>query len=87
MHILKANDPIYSDLNGSFIAGRYHSWVVDRSSCPEALEITATDDQGEIMSFKHREFPVWGVQYHPESIMTKDGKKILANFFEYCISK
>ena len=85
MQILDSNDPIYREMDNPFIAGRYHSWVVDRPTCPEVLKITSQDEAGEIMSFKHRDYNVWGVQYHPESIMTTDGKKILANFFHYCM--
>ena len=63
---------------------RYHSLVVERESLPESLEIVATaeDDPTEIHAFRHREHPVYGVQFHPESVMTPDGKKLLANFLE-----
>jgi anthranilate/para-aminobenzoate synthase component II len=63
-----------------FEAGRYHSLVVERSSFPACLEIIAESDDGEIMALRHREFPVVGVQFHPESVLTRDGKKILARF-------
>jgi len=63
-----------------FEAGRYHSLVVERSSFPRCLEIIAENDDGEIMALRHREFPVFGVQFHPESVLTSDGKKILAQF-------
>jgi anthranilate synthase/aminodeoxychorismate synthase-like glutamine amidotransferase len=72
--------PLFSDLSNPFEAGRYHSLVVDRSSFPACLEITAESDDGEIMALRHREFPVHGVQFHPESVLTRDGKKILARF-------
>jgi len=71
---------LFSDLPTPFKAGRYHSLVVERSSFPRFLEITAESDDGEIMALRHREFPVQGVQFHPESILTQDGKKILASF-------
>ena len=61
-------------------AGRYHSLVVERSSLPTNLEIIAESDDGEIMALRHREFPVYGVQFHPESVLTRDGKKILMRF-------
>jgi anthranilate/para-aminobenzoate synthase component II len=63
---------------------RYHSLIVDRKTMPEALDIiaVATDDQNEVHGVKHREFPVHGVQFHPESIMTPDGKRLLQNFLE-----
>jgi len=71
---------LFSDLATSFQAGRYHSLVVKRTSLPACLEITAESDDGEIMALCHREFPVYGVQFHPESVLTHDGKKILARF-------
>jgi len=71
---------LFSDLATSFEAGRYHSLVVKRASVPACLEITAESDDGEIMGLSHREFPVYGVQFHPESVLTHDGKKILARF-------
>jgi anthranilate synthase/aminodeoxychorismate synthase-like glutamine amidotransferase len=71
---------LFSDLANPFEAGRYHSLVVERCSFPECLEITAESDDGEIMALRHREFPVHGVQFHPESVLTHDGKKILARF-------
>ena len=71
---------IFSDLSNPFEAGRYHSLVVERTSFPECLEITAESEDGEIMALRHREFPVHGVQFHPESVLTPDGRKILASF-------
>jgi anthranilate synthase/aminodeoxychorismate synthase-like glutamine amidotransferase len=71
---------LFSNLSNPFEAGRYHSLVVDRTSLPECLEITAESDDGEIMALRHREFPVQGVQFHPESVLTSDGRKILASF-------
>jgi len=72
--------PLFSDLPTPFEAGRYHSLIVEPDSLPRCLEITAETDEGEIMALRHREFPVYGVQFHPESILTPDGKKILINF-------
>jgi anthranilate synthase/aminodeoxychorismate synthase-like glutamine amidotransferase len=71
---------LFTDLPTPFEAGRYHSLVVERSSLPGCLEIIAESDDGEIMALRHREFPVHGVQFHPESVLTRDGKKILARF-------
>jgi anthranilate synthase/aminodeoxychorismate synthase-like glutamine amidotransferase len=71
---------LFLDLANPFEAGRYHSLVVERCSFPECLEITAESDDGEIMALRHREFPVHGVQFHPESVLTRDGKNILARF-------
>jgi len=72
--------PLFSDLPTPFEAGRYHSLIVEPDSLPPCLEITAQTDEGEIMALRHREFPVYGVQFHPESILTPAGKKILINF-------
>lgn len=71
---------LFADLPEPFEAGRYHSLVVERSSFPACLEIIAESQDGEIMGLRHREFPVYGVQFHPESILTRHGKKILAHF-------
>jgi anthranilate synthase/aminodeoxychorismate synthase-like glutamine amidotransferase len=71
---------LFADLPTPFEAGRYHSLVVERNSFPACLEITAESDDGEIMALRHRELPVQGVQFHPESILTRDGKKILTSF-------
>ena len=71
---------LFTGLPTPLEAGRYHSLVVERSSFPACLEIIAESDDGEIMAFCHREFPMHGVQFHPESVLTRDGKKILARF-------
>jgi len=71
---------LFSDLSNPFEAGRYHSLIVERSSFPACLEIVAESDDGEIMALRHREFPAQGVQFHPESVLTHDGRKILTNF-------
>jgi anthranilate synthase/aminodeoxychorismate synthase-like glutamine amidotransferase len=71
---------LFSGLSNPFEAGRYHSLVVERESFPSCLEVTAESDDSEIMALRHREFPVQGVQFHPESVLTPDGKKILARF-------
>ena len=71
---------VFSDLSNPFEAGRYHSLIVERTSFPECLEITAESEEGEIMALGHREFPAYGVQFHPESVLTPDGKSILARF-------
>ncbi|HEV3100044.1 MAG TPA: aminodeoxychorismate/anthranilate synthase component II [Candidatus Udaeobacter sp.] len=71
---------LFTDLPAPFEAGRYHSLVVERSSFPRCLEIVAESDDGEIMALRHRDFPVYGVQFHPESVLTRNGKEILARF-------
>ena len=71
---------VFKDVPNPFEATRYHSLLVRRESIPSCLKITAETDQREIMGLRHREYPIEGVQFHPESILTPDGKKILANF-------
>jgi para-aminobenzoate synthetase component II len=71
---------LFSDLSNPFEGGRYHSLVVERKSFPTCLEVTAESDDGEIMALRHREFPAQGVQFHPESVLTPEGRKILTNF-------
>ena len=71
---------LFTDLPNPFEAGRYHSLSVERRSFPSSLQITAESDDGEIMALRHREFPVHGVQFHPESVLTHEGRKILATF-------
>jgi len=71
---------IFRDLPSPFTATRYHSLLVERSSFPDCLEITAETAEGEIMGLRHKQFPVFGVQFHPESIATEGGMKILQNF-------
>ena len=71
---------IYSGVDNPFLAGRYHSLVLDPLSLPPCLEITARTDDGTIMGVSHKEYPVEGVQFHPESILTSVGRDILKNF-------
>ncbi|UCD54910.1 MAG: aminodeoxychorismate/anthranilate synthase component II [Candidatus Omnitrophota bacterium] len=71
---------IFKDVKNPFKATRYHSLIVERKSLPEILEIIARTKQKEIMGMRHREHPTYGVQFHPESILTSEGKKILKNF-------
>ncbi len=73
---------IFSDLPETFAAGRYHSLVVERGSLPETLEISAESPDGLIMGLRHRTQKIEGVQFHPESILTEHGKKLLQNFLE-----
>ena len=71
---------IFSGLEDGFIATRYHSLIIERETLPDCLEISAWTDDGLIMGVRHREYPVEGVQFHPESILTESGMKILENF-------
>ncbi|MBU3958966.1 MAG: aminodeoxychorismate/anthranilate synthase component II [Candidatus Omnitrophica bacterium] len=73
---------IFKSIPNPFEATRYHSLIVEKKTLPECLEITAWTKEGEIMGLKHKGYPLWGVQFHPESILTKTGKNILANFLK-----
>ena len=85
---LVANDPVlFEGIETVFPAGRYHSWVVAKNAPPECLLVTAKDEKGEIMAMRHMEYDIFGVQFHPESVMTPDGKQMLRNFLNYCLKK
>ncbi len=71
---------LFEDLPDEIEVGRYHSWVVDRNNFPDDLEITAEDETGFIMALQHKTFDVQGVQFHPESVLTPDGEKIMRNW-------
>lgn len=71
---------IYRDVPSPFEGGRYHSLIIEESSLPPCLEVSARSDEGEIMGVRHREYPVEGIQFHPESVLTPEGMKILKNF-------
>jgi anthranilate synthase component 2 len=79
-NILDSADPLFHSIENGFISGRYHSWVVDMQSLPSALIPTASDEAGRLMAFRHREYRVWGVQFHPESVLTLRGATILKNW-------
>ena len=75
-------DYIYNELPDHIEVGRYHSWVVDTKAFPDCLEITSVSEEGQIMSLRHRQYDVRGIQYHPESVLTPDGQKIISNWLE-----
>ena len=74
------DENLFEGLPKEIEVGRYHSWVVNPENFPKVLEITSTDENGQIMSLRHKTFDVRGVQFHPESVLTPDGKKILENW-------
>ncbi|MFQ5573098.1 MAG: anthranilate synthase component II, partial [Nitrosopumilaceae archaeon] len=77
------DDPLFKDMKNPFRATRYHSLVGDKMVIPDSLEVIATaEDDAEVMAVRHKDYLIEGVQFHPESIMTEDGKKILANFIK-----
>jgi anthranilate synthase/aminodeoxychorismate synthase-like glutamine amidotransferase len=73
---------LFQDMPNPFAATRYHSLVIQRDSMPDCLEITAETEEGEVMGVRHKEYPIWGVQFHPESILTESGRMILSNFLK-----
>ena len=77
------NDYIFDGLPERFMMGRYHSWVVAKDSVPECLEVTAMSDDGEIMAMRHRQYDIHGIQFHPESVLTPEGKTIVGNFLKH----
>lgn len=83
-HIIN-HDYLFEHLPETFEAGRYHSWVVSRSGLPDCLEVTAISDDGHIMALRHRTYDVRGIQFHPESILTPEGARILQNWLNHPI--
>ena len=73
---------LFEGMANPFPATRYHSLVIKRDTVPDCLEITAETDEGEIMGVRHKTLPIWGVQFHPESILTENGRQILKNFLK-----
>ena len=78
-HII-ADDPIFSGISRDITIGRYHSWVVSREALPDCLEVTAVSDEGQIMALRHKTMNIRGIQFHPESVLTPDGRKMLQNW-------
>jgi anthranilate synthase component 2 len=76
------NEGVFKDIKSPFIATRYHSLVVEKTSCPDCFDITAWTEDDEIMSIKHKTMPIEGVQFHPESILSQHGHDLLLNFLK-----
>lgn len=79
---LVADEPLFKNIEKEFEIGRYHSWVVSSENFPVDLEITSLDQNGQIMSLRHKHYDVRGVQFHPESVLTPEGKKMIKNWVE-----
>jgi anthranilate synthase/aminodeoxychorismate synthase-like glutamine amidotransferase len=73
---------LFEGMPNPFNATRYHSLVIQRDTLPDFLEVTAETDEGEVMGIRHKELPIWGVQFHPESILTENGRRIMQNFLK-----
>lgn len=78
-----ADDYIFRNLPNEILVGRYHSWVVDNANLPSCLEVTATSPEGYIMAIRHKTFDIRGIQFHPESVLTPEGKNIISNFINH----
>ena len=76
----EGNSPLFAGLPETFAVARYHSLAADPETMPECLMVTARTEDGEVMAVQHKEYPIYGVQFHPESILTEHGKEILKNF-------
>jgi len=82
-HVKHDGQTIFAGLPNPFPAGRYHSLIVYPETLPDCLEISALTDEGEIMGLRHKKYPVEGIQFHPESVLTPQGKRIIRNFLKY----
>lgn len=74
------NQAIFEGVESPFLVGRYHSWVVNEESLNQQFEILAKDEAGDLMAFKHKDLPLYGFQFHPESVLTPDGRQLIKNF-------
>ncbi len=81
-YISHSNTSIFRNIKNPFVATRYHSLAIAPESLPDALEVTATTDEGVIMAIQHKTYPIAGVQFHPESILTEEGERLLRNWLE-----
>lgn len=79
---LKQDDVLFAGLPKRVEVGRYHSWVVSHENFPDCLEITAESDEGQIMALRHKKYNIFGIQFHPESVLTPDGKVIVKNWLD-----
>lgn len=80
IEVISNNEPVFRGMDNVLEVGRYHSWVVDKNDFPDELEITSYDENGQVMSLRHRKYDVRGVQFHPESVLTPQGKQLLENW-------
>ncbi|MBO4333153.1 MAG: aminodeoxychorismate/anthranilate synthase component II [Paludibacteraceae bacterium] len=77
------NDYIFDGIGNICQIGRYHSWVVDKEGFPKCLEVTAESEEGFIMGLKHKDYDIHGIQFHPESVLTPDGEKMISNWLNH----
>jgi len=84
--ITTSDDYLFQGLPSQIEVGRYHSWVVDKEAFPDCLEVTSISDEGYILSLRHKQFDIHGIQYHPESVLTPMGKDIIRNWLNHTVS-
>ncbi|MFM7902447.1 MAG: anthranilate synthase component II, partial [Bacteroidota bacterium] len=84
--ILNMDNPILRSLPTTINSGHYHSWVIDSASVPDCISVDAVDSNGNIMAISHTSLPQHGIQFHPESVMTDDGLKMIENWLEFCLN-
>jgi len=77
---ITVDDPLFDGLDRDITVGRYHSWVVSKEGLPDCLEVTAVSDEGQIMALRHKTLDIHGIQFHPESVLTPDGQRMLGNW-------
>ncbi len=82
--VTATDDVLFQNLPQEIQVGRYHSWAVKNDNLPDCFEVTSRDEEGAIMSMRHKEHEIYGIQFHPESVMTPEGKAMLANFLNHC---
>jgi anthranilate synthase component 2 len=82
INVVEKKDLLFKNLPQEFEVGRYHSWVISEENFPSELQITSREENKQVMSVKHKKYPVYGVQFHPESILTEHGQEIIANFLK-----
>lgn len=80
---ITVDDYVFAGLNKRIAVGRYHSWVVDAKGFPADLDITAVSEEGQVMALRHKTFDIRGIQFHPESVLTPDGKQMIKNWLEH----
>jgi len=82
-HLVVEDDYIFEGLPKDLMVGRYHSWVVDAASMPDCLETTAVSDEGQVMALRHKTMDIRGIQFHPESVLTPEGGKMIGNWLKH----
>ncbi|GAB4415033.1 MAG: hypothetical protein OHK0039_23360 [Bacteroidia bacterium] len=87
VQVLDGDDPLFRGVPERFTIGRYHSWAVDRQTLNDSIRVLAVDETGEIMALRHVEYPVFGVQFHPESVITDHGKRIIQNWLDLPVNQ